>query len=199
MKRLAIALGVLLLGSSPALATTLFVAQGGLVAPNANYGCPTGSANCLTSLDFQLAGTAAATGSITTNAAGTMATISLDLASASFSPVPGPGANDVFTSVHYSGSVNVFSTASVISQLFPASGTVTGFLNGTPFTASASIANLTCALANGAGQCGVAFGPQSFTAGDHDWLHTFNVTVAPEPAMLALILVGLAGLGLRRR
>ena len=198
-KRLATALGILLLATSSAFATSLTVASGGLIATNANYGCPAGSANCLTSLDFQLASQAKATGSIVTNGAGTQATISFDIASASFSPVPGPGSNDVFTNVHYSGTVSVFSTSTIISQTLPGTGIVTGLLNGTPFSTPSSIANLTCALSGGTGQCGVAFGPQSFTAGSQNWLHTFNVLVTPEPATLALVLFGLAGLGFRRR
>ena len=198
IKRLAIALGVLSLASS-SFATTLFVTSNGLVAPNANYGCPAGSPDCLASMDFQLASPAVATGTISTNSAGTLATISLDVASATFSPVPGPGSNDVFTSVHYSGTVSVFSTSSVISQTLPGTGTVTGFLNGTPFTTSSSVLNLTCALAGSSGQCGVAFGPSGFTAGSQNWLHTFNVLVAPEPAVFGLALLGFAALALRRR
>ena len=197
-KRLITALGAFLLATSPAFATTLFVAQQGLVAPNANYGCPAGSADCLSSLDFQLTSPAVATGTISTNAAGTLATISLDVASASFSPVPGPGAADVFTNVHYSGTVSVFSTASVISQLTPSTGIVTGFLNGTPFSAPSSVANLTCALAGSSGQCGVAFGPSGFAAGGQNWLQTFNVIVTPEPGVLALGLLAIAGLTVRR-
>jgi hypothetical protein len=202
--RIAIALGACLLACAPALASTILnVTQNGLTAPNANYGCPAGSANCLTSLDFQLTGTGAATGSIVLNSAGTLATISMDVASVTFATVPGGGTSDVFTNVHYSGTVSVFSTASVISQLAPGTGTVSGNLNGNPFSSDSAVYNLSCAISGATGQCGVAYGPQTFTVDGQNWLHTFDVVVTPvttpEASTLLLVLLGAAGLTLRRR
>lgn len=199
--RIATALGAWLLATSPALATTLVVAQDGLTAPNANYGCPAGSSNCLSSLDFQLAGPANASGTITLDASGTIATLSMDVASATFAPSSGIGPSEVFTNVHYSGTVSVFSTSTIISQLTPGTGTVSGLLNGTPFATDSAVYNLNCAITGTSGQCGVAYGPQVFTADGHNWLHTFAVfvTPVPEPSALLLVLLGAAGLTLRRR
>jgi hypothetical protein len=90
----------------------------------------------------------------------------------------------------------------VVSQLGPGTGTVAGLLNGTPFTTSSSALNLTCALTGTTGQCGVAFGPGSFTAGGDNWLHTFTLVVAqpvPEAGTAGLVLLGLAGWALGRR
>lgn len=195
--RLAVALGIFLFAGSSALASTLSVTSGGLTAPNANYGCPTGSANCLASLDFQLAAAANATGSITVT--GSSAHISFQVASVSFSPTS-PGSNDVFTNVQYTADVSVFTTSSVVSQIAPGTGTVTGLINGASFSTPSAVYNLTCALTGSTGQCGVAFGPQTFTVDGHDWLHTFSVVIAvPEPGLLGLTILGLAGLALRRR
>ena len=202
--RIATALALWLLATSSAFAaTTLYVTQNGLTAPNANYGCPAGSLNCLTSLDFQLLGHADATGTIVLDDTGTIATISMDVASATFAPSSGVGPNMVFTNVHYAGSVSVFSTSTIISQLGPGSGTVTGSLDGNPFSTSSAVYNLTCAISSGSGQCGVAYGPQSFEAGGQDGLHTVAVFVTttplPEPSTLLFGLLGAAGLTLRRR
>ena len=202
--RIAIALGAWLLATSGAYATTTFnVIANGLTAPNANYGCPVGSANCLTSLDFQLTGTGPATGTIVLNTGGTLATISMDVASVTFATVPGGGPSDVFSNVHYAATVAVFSTATVISQLGPGAGTVSGSLNGNPFATPSAVYNLTCAVSGGTGQCGVAYGPQVFTVDGHNWLHTFDVVVAPVPlpeaSTLLLVLLGAAGLTLRRK
>ncbi|MFI5316327.1 MAG: PEP-CTERM sorting domain-containing protein [Myxococcota bacterium] len=200
--RIAFVLGCWLIATSSALATTsLYVSGGGLTAPNANYGCPAGSANCLSSLDFVLASPALATGAIVVNDLGTIASISMDVASATFSPVY--GASEIFTNVHYSGDVSIFSVSGTISQLGAGTGTVSGLLNGIPFSTSSAIYNLTCAQSGGSGQCGVAYGPQIFTADGQNWLHTFDVIVSPnplpEPSALLLLLIGAAGLTLRRR
>jgi PEP-CTERM motif len=198
------AVAVSLLAASPALATTnLVVTQNGLTAPNANYGCPAGSLNCLTSLDYQLLGPADALGSIVVDDTGTIATISMDVASATFAPTGG-GANIVFSNVHYAGAVTVFSTSTIVSQTVPGSGTVTGLIDGNPFSTPSAIYNLTCAIGGTTGQCGVAFGPQSFSADGHDWLHTFAVLVkpstpVPEPSTILFVVLGAAGLTLRRR
>ena len=180
----------LCLTASSASATTFQVTDNGLVAPNQNYGCPTGSANCLTSKDYDLLGTADATGQIVVT--GSVATLSLDIASVTFTSASGP--NQTFTNVHYSGTVSVFASAGIVSQLGSATGSVSGSLAGSPFTAGALVTNLTCATDTITGSCSVMFGPIGFTAGSHDWLHTFNVlvTAVPEPALALLALLGAA-------
>jgi hypothetical protein len=200
---LALATALALFASSEASAVTLNMNGNGLVAPNANYGCPAGSADCLGSLDYQLLSAVPVTsGSIVLDASGTLATFDVHLDSATFAPTGG-GANLVFTDVTYTGTAAVFSTPVIVSQLGPGSGTVSGLLNGNPFSTPSAIYNLTCAIAGISGQCGFAFGPQQFTAGGQNWLHTFDVIVkpggVPEPATLVLVLLGAGALGLRRR
>ena len=192
---LVLALGLV---ASSASASTFQVSANGLVAPNQNYGCPAGSANCLTSMDYGLSGTGAATGDIVVS--GSVATLSLDVASVLFLPM-GAGSNVQFSNVHYSGTVNVFSTASIVSQIGSATGSVSGLLNGDPFTAPALVTNLTCATDALGGSCSVMFGPGGFSAGGQDWLHTFNVLVVttpiPEPSLALLALLGAAAIGRR--
>src|SRR5262249_11819100 len=170
----------LCLAASSAPATTFQVTQNGLVAPNQNYGCPAGSANCLTSKDYDLLGTANATGEIV--GSGSVATLSLDVAGVTFPSLGGP--NQTFPKVHHSGAVSVFASAGIVSQLGSATGAVSGSLGGSPFSAPALVTNLSCATDTITGSCSVMFGPIGFTAGSHDWLHTFNVlvTAVPEPA-----------------
>lgn len=185
----------LLAGS--ASATTYVVSGNGLIAPNQNYGCPAGSANCLTSKDYDLVGTALATGTIIVDPS--VATLSLDVASVQFAPTGG-GANAAFTNVHYSGTVNVFTAPGIVSQTGFATGSVSGLLDGTPFTAPAIVTNLTCTTTGSTGNCSVMFGPSGFSAGGQDWLHTFGVLVSvPEPSLALLALLGAAGLALRAR
>ena len=62
---LALAFGLL---AGTASATTYVVTNNGLIDPNQNYGCPAGSANCLTSKDLSLSGTGAAGGDIVVTA-----------------------------------------------------------------------------------------------------------------------------------
>jgi len=190
---LALAFGVV---APSASAATFQVTANGLVAPNQNYGCPAGSANCLTSKDYSLSGTGDATGSIVVT--GSIATLSLDVASVLFVPT-GAGSNAQFTAVHYSGSVNVFAASNIVSQIGSATGSVSGLLDGNPFSAPAIVTNLTCATSGGSGSCSVMFGPSGFSAGGQDWLHTFDVLVSvPEPSLALLALLGAAALGRRR-
>ena len=189
----------LCLAAPVASATTYQVTANGLVAPNQNYGCPSGSANCLTSTDFSLSGTGAATGDIIVT--GSVATLSFDVASVLFAPT-GAGSNLQFTNVHYSGTVNVFSSAGIVSQIGFATGSVSGLLGGNPFTAAALVTNLTCATGAVFGSCSVMFGPSGFSAGGQDWLHTFDVLVknpdaVPEPSLALLALLGAAAAGRR--
>ena len=202
--RTAAVLGVWLAATAPAYAVTVYnITSLGLTAPHANYGCPVGSANCLTSLDFQLAAPAAATGTITVNNAGNVASIDINIASIIFASVPAGGPNAVFTNVHYLGSVGVISSPTFVSQFppGPGPGSVTGDFNGSPFSSSSTINNLLCSVTAGVGQCGMSIGPASFEVAGHNWLHTFDVFVSvPEASALLLALFGVAGgLTLRRR
>mgnify|MGYP003477600082 FL=1 len=56
--------GLWALSTTGASALTLQIISGGLSATNLNYACPTGSANCSVSRDFELSALAPASGSI---------------------------------------------------------------------------------------------------------------------------------------
>jgi MYXO-CTERM domain-containing protein len=211
--KLALTVAGWLLSTSSALAApfifngVVVVSGGGLIAPNANYGCPAGSANCLTSLDFQLVSSTPASGVIEEGyqpgSSLEVGWISLQIASVTFAPTSGSGPNIEFTNLDYEAFVPVQHLSLI--QSGPGTGTITGMVNGTPFSTASAVYNLACAGSGGGlgfhGQCGVAFGPQLFTADGHDWLNTFNVTTVagPEPELAALVLLGLTGLALRRR
>lgn len=204
--RFAAALAVALFAAAPAFAATvLTITSLGLTAPNANYGCPVASADCLSSMDYQLAGPAAATGTITINTAGTGVSLNIDVASITFSSVPSGGPNAVFTNVHYVGAANVMSGPGFVSQFppSPAPGGVTGLYNGSPFSTGAAITLLSCSYGATSGQCGLAMGPAGFEIDGHKWLNTFDVFVSvavPEASALVLALLGVAaGVTLRRR
>lgn len=186
------------LSTTGAWALTLNITSGGLTATNANYGCPTGASLCQTNADFALSAPASASGYIDINAAGTIATINLFVSSVSFeNPALPPGSPITFTNVTYTGTINVFSVGDVISSLGPGTGSVSGTVNGNPFSVSPQISILNCA----GGLCGITFGKPGFTNVEaHDWVHTFNVGVAvPEPIAAALVALGVAGLLLRTR
>jgi hypothetical protein len=203
MNRALAAAGLWALSTTGAFALTLQIVGGGMTATNLNYGCPTGAANCQTGSDFSLTSAANAAGSIVINDAGTLATITLEVGSVSFTPTGG-GSPIVFGPVTYTGTASVFSTSSSITGLAPGAGVVTGNVNTTPFLVYPSIFNLNCAIPGGTGQCGLTFGRTGFTGvAGHDWVHTFNVTVStvpvPEPATALLVAFGVAGLLLRSR
>ena len=203
--RLVLALAAWLLAAAPAHANFIFngvldVTGGGLVAPNASYGCPAASADCLVSQNYELVGAPAAGGSLADGYQDGHAPegvlITLFVPSATFASTGG-GPDLVFTNVSYQAFVPNLPLSFI--QNGPATGTVSGLLDGVPFSTTSAAYNLTCAVVSYAGQCGVAFGPQLFTAGGENWLQTFNldVHVGPEPSATSLVAVCLAGVAVR--
>jgi hypothetical protein len=197
------AAGLWALSTTGAWALSLTITSGGLTAANANYGCPTGSALCQTNADFALSAPASATGTIDINAAGTIATINLYVSNAVFAPT-GAGSPITFAAATYSGTVNVLSGAGFVSSVGPGAGSLSGTVDGSPFSVSPSISILNCTLSGGTALCGIAFGKAGFTnVAAHDWVHTFNVTASttpvPEPASALLVLFGVAGMLVRTR
>lgn len=199
--RALIGAGLWALTTTGASALTLQVVGQGLWAIPQNYGCLTGSANCLSSADFALGSSAAATGTIIINGAGTLATINLQVASSTFL---GPSLSTItFAGATYTGSVAISTFGSNYFQSGAASGAVSGTANLNAFAVLPSITNLNCGLVLGAGQCGLTYG---FTGGfanvqAHDWVHTFNLNVValPEPSSALLVALSVASLLIRSR
>jgi len=197
--------GLWLLATAGAGAVTLQVVSGGLSATNLNYGCPTGSANCSISKDYQLAALAVAAGTIVINPAGTVATISLSIAGATFNPIA-PGSPITFGPTTYTGTVSGLISTPIgpgtgSAQGF-GTGTVDGTVNSLAFSETPNVA-INCSYPSGTGTCGIKFGSVGFTDdAAHDWVHTFDLTVTslvPEPTVALLAAIGVAGLLARRR
>jgi hypothetical protein len=115
----------------------------------------------------------------------------------------GPAASTItFAEVDYTGSVNLTDYGGgIYSQDGSATGSVEGTAGGNPFSVSPTIVNMQCGIPGGAGTCGLSFRSPGFeNVEGHDWVHTFNLTVAlPEPTTALLVVLGLAGLALRSR
>lgn len=184
-----------------ALPLAMTVVAQGIVASNSTYGCPTGSVGCMANKDASLSAAAAATGTISINAAGTLATIALNVASVSFTGTP----TTTFTGVTYTGSVPVINYGGDNYQQNLGSGTILGTASGIAnllaFSSAPRITGFSCTVPGGSGQCAVTFGSQGFTnVAGRDWSHQFNLTMGvPEPVSALLVALGVAGLLIRNR
>lgn len=207
--------------AAPASALRLAVSDGGLTAPTSNFGCDSAATDCQAERDFLLDGGGIALGSL--ELVGDQLSFEITVQSVSFQdPLADPGEASLvsFAGVTYTGSVFALTSgdmatgysivvplagsASVVGSL--QTGDVARGLDGssTPFAVDAELLNFSCLLLNGTGQCGLQIGNGGFTlpVGDqgHDFVHTFNLTVIPEPSTASLLLfAGLSGLLLLRR
>lgn len=202
--------------AAPADALQLVVTDGGLTAPSHNFGCETSASDCNGERDFLLDQAGVALGSL--EVVGNMLSFELSVYSVSFED-PGSGSVVSFSEVSYTGSafaltsgdmatgfsivVPLVGNAAVVGA-FQTSDSTRGVIDpSTPFAVQSELLNFNCFLLNGTGQCGLQIGNDGFTlpidGQDHDFVHTFNLTVIPEPSTASLVLfAGLAGLGLRR-
>ncbi len=202
LNRALLGAGLWALTATGASALTLQVVGQGLWAPPQNYGCLTGSANCLSSADFALGSPAGATGTIDINVAGTIATINLQVASSTFL---GPSLSTItFAGASYTGTAAITSfPGGSYFQTGLGSGSVSGTANLNAFAVLPSITNFNCTITLGAGQCGITYGTTGGFANvqAHDWVHTFNVNVValPEPSSALLVALSVAGLLIRSR
>ena len=214
MGRIAVVAIAWVLGSAP-MASALTVSGGGINSVSTNFACTTTSP-CLSNKTFGLQNPGLASGTI--NVSGSTATISLSVPSFSMSGPPGFGGIDEidFTNVAYNAVINVTVSGSTITgggQLGTVAGTYeqknlgSSIVGPTAFNESASFLALNCSVPGGVGVCALQVGTGASAQFDLDingaglnrFVNTFNLTVVPEPASLALVASGLLVLAAIRR
>ena len=158
--------------------------SGGLAPPT--YGCPHGSLDCAASADYEYLTPGEARGSFF-SVADDETLIHPQLYFPYLPPalVPVGGVSEdaiLFSSMVYAGDVPVTRSGNTFIQSAPSLITVVGGENsftGSFVTYVAEVRDLTCILGVPVQTCRATFA-FSDVAG-HDWVHTFDVSVVPEP------------------
>ena len=209
-------------------ATTASAVGFGVITGNldAGFACATPpSTNCLAEQDFVVGGSYPIAGTVDIDLGLGLIDINITVATATMTGSFGGVAQIDFTTMTYTvdDMPIIFTSGAPFSdgsQVFggPKSGQVDGtyeqFDGGASSVAGPSAVNVpaeynsfSCLFNGGIGVCGFSAGSAGgFTLDvgdtsnqDHDFRHTFNFSVIPEPGTLGLLAAGLAGLAYYRR